>query len=75
MKVMSATQSWFGRAAVKLRSTRSAAGRASRSRLVVMTPRRRLTPAIPAARISRATRFLPMARPSARSSAWTRGAP
>jgi len=30
--LMSATQSWFGRSAVKFRSTRSGAGRASRSR-------------------------------------------
>src|SRR6267143_895876 len=44
---MSATQSWFVRSAVKFRSTRSGAGRASRSRRVVMTPRRRLTPTIP----------------------------
>src|SRR6266404_2330320 len=58
---MSATQSWFGRSAVKFRSTRSGAGRASRSRRVVMTARRRLTPTIPAARISRAIRFLPTA--------------
>src|SRR6516165_12089246 len=50
-------------------------GHALRSRRVVMTPRRRLTPTIPAARISRAIRFLPTARPSARNSAWTRGAP
>src|SRR6516225_6893879 len=52
-----------------------ACGHALRSRRVVMTPRRRLTPTIPAARISRAIRFLPTARPSARNSAWTRGAP
>jgi hypothetical protein len=67
--VMSATQSWLGRSAVKFRSTRSGAGRASRSRRVVMTPRRRLTPTMPAARISRAIRFLPTALPSARNSA------
>src|SRR5205085_2589061 len=35
----------------------------------------RLTPTIPAVRISRAIRFFPTARPSARNSAWTRGAP
>ena len=47
-KVMSATQSWFGRTAVKLRSTRSGAGRASLSRRVVVTPcRRRLAPTRP----------------------------
>ncbi len=57
---MSATQSWFGPAAVKSRSTRSGAGRASRSRDVVVDERlRRLTPAKPAARISRATRLRP----------------
>src|SRR5260370_37047312 len=56
MNVMSATQSRFGAAAEKSRSTRSGAGRASLSRRVVTTvPRRRLTPTIPAARISRAT--------------------
>src|ERR1700732_3619508 len=70
-----ATQSWFGRSAVKFRSTRSGAGRASRSRRVVMMPRRRLTPIIPAARISPGIRFLPTAPPSARNSACTRGAP
>jgi peptidoglycan/xylan/chitin deacetylase (PgdA/CDA1 family) len=41
--------------------------RASRSRRVVMMARRRLTPTIPAARISRAIRFLPTARPPASS--------
>jgi hypothetical protein len=51
------------RSAAKFPSTRSGAGRAPRSRRVVMTPRRRLTPTIPAARISRAIRFLPTARP------------
>jgi len=76
MWVMSATQSWSGFSAVKSRSTKSGAGRASASRRVVArVPLRRLTPAKPAPRISLATRLRPTGRPSARSSAWTRGAP
>jgi hypothetical protein len=68
-------QSVFGASAAKLRRTRSCAGRCSTSRRVVLGgPRRRLTPAMAAARISRATRFLPTATPSARSSARMRGA-
>src|SRR5438132_1396972 len=47
---MSATQRRSGAAAVKSRSTRSGAGRASRSRMVVRVPLRRLTPAKPSAR-------------------------
>jgi hypothetical protein len=42
-------------------TTRSGAGRASRSRCVVTTPRRRLAPTMPAGCISRAIRFLPTA--------------
>src|ERR1700724_998766 len=75
-KVMSATQSWFGREAMKFRSTRSGAGLASLSRRVVVTPeRRRLAPASPGARISRAMRLRPCLSPSALSAACTRGAP
>ncbi len=75
-KVMSATQSWLAALAVKSRSTRSGAGRASRSRRVVLTPvRRRLAPTKPAVRISRAIRLRPCFSPSALSSACTRGAP
>ena len=74
-KVMLATQSWFGASTAKLRRTRSSAGRWAGSARVVRTLRRRLTPAIAAARISRATRFLAIASPSAFISAWTRGAP
>src|SRR5258705_12214872 len=39
-KVMSATQSWFGRAATKFRSTRSGAGLGSLAPPVVVTPER-----------------------------------
>src|SRR5882762_1690376 len=75
-KVMSATQSWFGREATKFRSTRSGAGLASLSRRVVVTPeRRRLAPTSPAARISRAMRLRPCFSPPALSAACTRGAP
>src|SRR5205807_10280496 len=55
--VMSATQRRSGPGALKSRSTRSGAGRASRSRMVVRGLLRRLTPAKPSARISRATRL------------------
>ena len=41
---MSATKSLFGASATNLRSTRSGAGRASRSRTVVRIPLRRLAP-------------------------------
>src|SRR5207237_798656 len=75
MYVMSATQSRSGPVALKSRSTRSGAGRASRSRTVVWMPLRRLTPAKPSVRMSRATRLRPMWTPSAASSAWTRRAP
>jgi hypothetical protein len=60
---------------VKVRWTRSGAGRAAGSRRVVVTKARRLTPAQPAACMRRATRLRPMWRPSAASSAWMRGAP
>src|SRR5690349_14629511 len=72
-KVMSATQSWFGRKALKSRSTRSGAGLTSLFRRVVT--RRRLAPINPPARISRAMRLRPCFSPPARSSACTRGAP
>src|SRR5208282_4285250 len=51
---MSATHNRFGPGATKLRSTRSGAGRALRSRTVVVIHLRRLTPAKPAARMNRA---------------------
>ncbi len=66
---MSATHSRFGPAASKRRSTRSGAGRTRTARRVVRGPRRRLTPAMPAARITRATRLRLTAAPSADSSA------
>jgi len=56
---MSATHNRFGPGATKLRSTRSGAGRALRSRTVVVIHLRRLTPTKPAVRISRATRLRP----------------
>jgi hypothetical protein len=62
-------------AAAKLRATGSGAAGSPGSRRVVPTPLRRLTPAKPATRISRATRLRPTRHPSARSSACTRGAP
>ena len=56
--VMSATHSWFGRVALKSRSTRSGAGRSSLFRRVVVGPPCRwLAPTNPAARISRAIRL------------------
>jgi len=73
--VMSATQSWSGPLATKRRWTRSAEARASLSRTVVNTRLRRQMPVRPASRMSRATRFLPTATPSAASSACKRGAP
>src|SRR5579862_2075387 len=73
--VMSATQRRSGPAAVKSRSTRSGAGRASRSRMVVRVPLRRLTPVKLSARMSRATRLRPTRTPSAPSSAWIRRSP
>ena len=48
---------------------RSGAGRARTARRVVRGPRRRLTPAIPAMRITRATRLRPTDTPSAARSA------
>ena len=60
--VMSATQSWSGPGAPKSRSTRSGAGRASRSRLVVHARPRREIPSIPARRMSRETRLRPPLR-------------
>ena len=72
--VMSATHSRSAAEALKSRSTKSGATRAARcSRVVVLAERLRLTPAIPAARISRPTRFAPIRLPSSRSSAWMRG--
>ena len=56
MQVMSATQSTLGAPAAKLRWTRSGAWRPP-SRAVVVTKRRRLTPARPAVFINRATRL------------------
>ncbi len=73
--VMSATHSRSGPVAVNWRSTRSGAGRAVSSRTVVWNGLRRLTPCTPAFRMSRATRFRPIWRPRAASSAWMRGAP
>ena len=61
---MSATHSRSAQAALKSRSTRSGATRAARwSRVVVFVERRRLTPAIPASRISRPIRFAPICLP------------
>ena len=57
------------------RSTRSGAGWACESRRVVRGARRRLTPATPAARITRASRVRLTATPASASSACTRGAP
>ena len=66
----------IGRAAtVKLRSIRSDAGRASRSRTLVIIQLRRPTPKSPAAPTSRATRLHPTQTPCSRSSAWIRGTP
>jgi len=48
-----------GRGGAKLRSTRWGAGRALRSRTVVVAHWRRLTPSRPALAISRATRLRP----------------
>jgi hypothetical protein len=74
--LISAIHSWFGPDAVKLRSTKSGAGRASLSRRVVGGPPRRWqAPTSPAARIRRAIRLRPCLSPPARRSAWTRGAP
>ena len=49
--------------------------REERPASVVVTNLRRLTPASPAPRMSRATRFLPTWTPLSQSSAWTRGLP
>ena len=66
---MSATHNAFGRSTLKLRRTRSLAGGWSLAcRVVTGAFLRRLTPAIPAVRISRAIRFRPTGRPSAFSS-------
>ncbi len=74
--LMSETHSWSGSSAPKPRCTRSGAGAASLSRLVVRTLFLRCRLRTPAAHISRATRFLPMRIPwSRRSSAWMRGEP
>ncbi len=72
---MSATQSSSGPEAEKSRSTRSGAGADAAAFFVVLPLRRRLTPSISAARMSRATRFTLTARPRAPNSAWTRSAP
>jgi len=58
MYVISATQSLFGAFAVNLRSTRSGAGRASRSLTVVRTPLRRLAPTRFRSFINRTSRSL-----------------
>lgn len=74
--VMSAVQVRFGADAVKSRLTRSCGGTTAGSRRVRPRLRRRCTPSIRAARISRATRLRPTRTPnSSRSSAWIRGAP
>lgn len=73
--MISATHRRLGAGALKLRSTRSGAGRAARSRTVVIIQLRRLTPLSSAARISRATRLHPTLMPCSLSSAWMRGAP
>jgi len=68
--------SWFGPDAVKSRSTRSGAGRASLSRAVVVgRPWRWQAPTRPPSRIKRAMRLRLCFSPRARSSAWTRGDP
>jgi hypothetical protein len=73
---MSATHSTFGDVERNWRSTRSVAGAMPGSRIVVFQRLRGLTPEIPAAFISRATRLRPTRIPcSIRSSAWIRGAP
>ncbi len=72
---MSATQTWSGPVAVKSRSSRSGAGRASWSLCVVFVHLRRLTPRMPAPRITRATRFRLALAPLDGRSACTRGAP
>jgi hypothetical protein len=66
---MSATHTSFGAGALKLRSTRSGAGRLARSRVVVVIHLRRLTPQMPVTSISRATRLRPTRTPCAASSA------
>ena len=73
---MSATHSTFGPDRSKSRSTRSVAGVIPGIRIVVFHRFRGLTPAIPAAFISRATRLRPTRIScSSRSSAWILGAP
>jgi hypothetical protein len=61
---MSATHSWFGRAAVNLRSTRSAGLPAPSPASVVRLNAPRRTPARPMSRITRATVHLATGRPS-----------
>jgi hypothetical protein len=75
MYVISATQTWSGPVAVKFRSTRSGAGRVSSPRTVVVVHFLRLTPRMPAALITRATRLRLALAPFAGRSAWIRGAP
>ena len=72
---MSATHNWSAPAAVKFRSTKSGAGRVAAPRVVVLGPRRRLAPSMPACFISRATRLCPTRTFSACNSAWMRGRP
>ena len=72
--MISATQSLLGASALKARSTRSGAWRPP-SRTVVVTKRRRLTPAKLAAFINRAMRLRLTRRPLSTSSACTRGLP
>jgi hypothetical protein len=60
---------------VKSRRIRSARAAAAGSGIVVFFHRLGALPAIPARRISRATRLREWRRPRRRSSAWMRGAP
>ena len=77
MYLRSHTQSRFGSARAKSRSTRSGAESRLGSRTVVRTPPRRPSaPRMPSWRINRATRFLPTRIPSPSfNSEWIRGAP
>ncbi|BAK36021.1 hypothetical protein MLP_30070 [Microlunatus phosphovorus NM-1] len=74
--VMSVSHNRFGPSTVNRRLTRSLAGMACGSRIVVHDRRRRYRPWMPAWRISRATRFWFTCRSCPKtSSACTRGAP
>jgi hypothetical protein len=66
-KVRSVTHKALGRSAVKSRHTRSGWRGALSSARVVRTRRRRRTPSIPAALISRATWSRPMSCPARRA--------